>query len=419
MLRCRGFGPAIQEENPAMESQDARRMRIAEGLRSLQRQAVELRGALARDNSALAPPPGGEPEAPREPDSEDITTARQAASETEEGRCQGRHMLRQIVHRSPEGILAFDRDGILTVWNAEMERLSGICSAEAVGKHALEVIAGLGGAREQGELAQALRGEEVRFSDWVLQVAAGGRRAVVEGWCSPLGDASGNPSGVVCFIRDVTSQKEVMEAQLATEGRYRELFENAGDMVYAIDLQGNITSVNKAAERITGFSRTEALQMKLLDLVAPDHRDLARTIIQRQLAGEPPATHEIDITTKSGSRIALEISAHLISRFNQPIGLQGIARDVTERKKTDVALQQAKLNLEAWVQELEQRTREMTLLSEMGDLLRACLTTDEAYSVIVRVAQQIFPVQVGALYVITSSRNLLEAVALWGDASLA
>jgi GAF domain-containing protein len=59
----------------------------------------------------------------------------------------------------------------------------------------------------------------------------------------------------------------------------------------------------------------------------------------------------------------------------------------------------------------------MTLLSEMGDMLRACLTTDEAYTVIVRVAQQLFPGRDGALYVITSSRNLVEAVAVWGDAS--
>ena len=124
------------------------------------------------------------------------------------------------------------------------------------------------------------------------------------------------------------------------------------------------------------------------------------------------------IICKDGRRVALEVSTHIISRDGKPVGVQGIARDITERKKTEEALQQAKQNLEAWVHELEQRTREMTLLSEMGDMLRACLTTDEAYTVIVRVAQQIFPVQVGALYVISPARNLVEAVAVWGDASL-
>jgi len=142
-------------------------------------------------------------------------------------------------------------------------------------------------------------------------------------------------------------------------------------------------------------------------------------MIDRQIASESPTTDELQILTKDGNRVALEISSHLIYRDGNPVGVQGIARDVTERKKTEEALHQAKQNLEAWVDELEQRTREMTLLSEMGDMLRACLTTDEAYTVIVRVAQQIFPGLIGALYVITPSRNLVEAVAAWGTPSLA
>ena len=205
------------------------------------------------------------------------------------------------------------------------------------------------------------------------------------------------------------------DALRASEERYRELFENANDMVYTLDLEGKITSLNKAAERITGYSRAEALQMNLLQLVAPDFHEFAQRMMERQVAGEHFATYELEIVTREGQRLALEIGAHIIVREGIPIGVQGIARDITERKKTEAALHQAKQNLEAWVHELEQRTREMTLLSELGDMLRACLTTDEAYTVIVRVAQQIFPAQAGALYVITSSRNLVEAVAMWGN----
>ena len=61
------------------------------------------------------------------------------------------------------------------------------------------------------------------------------------------------------------------------------------------------------------------------------------------------------------------------------VAVQGIARDITKSKKTEAALQEANQKLEAWVNELEQRTREMTLLNDMGDILRACLSTEEAY----------------------------------------
>jgi diguanylate cyclase (GGDEF)-like protein/PAS domain S-box-containing protein len=209
------------------------------------------------------------------------------------------------------------------------------------------------------------------------------------------------------------------KALLASEERYRELFENAIDMVYTHDLEGNLTSLNKAAERITGYNRAEALKMKITQFVAPEYVDLARRMIDRQATGESKSVYELEIIAKDGHRVALDISTRLMFREGKPTAVQGIARDVTERKRTEAALQHANQKLEAWVSELEQRTREMTLLNEMGDMLRACLTMEEAYMVIVRVAQQVFPVQVGALYVITPSRNLVESVALWGTTELA
>jgi len=132
-----------------------------------------------------------------------------------------------------------------------------------------------------------------------------------------------------------------------------------------------------------------------------------------------PLKCELEILTKEKNRIALGISTRPIFRGGKPVAVQGIARDITKRKKTEADLQEANQKLEAWVNELEQRTREMALLNDMGDILRACLTSEEAYNVIVRVAQQIFPVQVGALYIISPSRNSVEAVAVWGDTELA
>jgi len=194
-----------------------------------------------------------------------------------------------------------------------------------------------------------------------------------------------------------------------SEERYRELVENANDLIYTHDLQGNITSINRAAERITGYSRDEALKMNLLDLVPPEDF----------MSWEMPSSFEIEIRAKDGNRVALWINKRTIYHDGKPVAVQGIARDITEHRRTEGALQQAKEKLEAWVNELEQRTHEMSLLNEMGDLLRACLTTEEAYNVIVRIAQQIFPVHVGALYVITSSRNLVESAIVWGETSLA
>ncbi|MEJ2245570.1 MAG: diguanylate cyclase, partial [Acidobacteriota bacterium] len=136
-----------------------------------------------------------------------------------------------------------------------------------------------------------------------------------------------------------------------------------------------------------------------------------------QITDQAPRTQEFQVIAKNGNRITLEVSNRLIFREGKAIGIQGIARDVTERKKWEEALKEANQKLEDWVHELEQRTHEMTLLSEMGDILRACMSTKEVYEVIVKVAQEVFPVQGGALYVLGSHRNIVESVAEWGDTS--
>jgi diguanylate cyclase (GGDEF)-like protein/PAS domain S-box-containing protein len=203
-----------------------------------------------------------------------------------------------------------------------------------------------------------------------------------------------------------------------SDSQYRELFENASDIILTHDFEGRVLSINRAVERITGYTRAEALQLRIADIIAPEYQHLGQKMMDPQIGGEIPLNYEVELIAKDGSRIALGISTRPIFRGGKAVAVQGIARDITKRKQTEAALQEANQKLEAWVSELEQRTREMTLLNEMGDILRACMTTEEAYHVIVRVAQQIFPVKVGALYVIDSSRNSVEAAAVWGDSAL-
>jgi diguanylate cyclase (GGDEF)-like protein/PAS domain S-box-containing protein len=199
---------------------------------------------------------------------------------------------------------------------------------------------------------------------------------------------------------------------------YRELFENASDIIYTHDFEGKLISINRAVERITGYTRAEALQLKLTDMIAPEYAHLGAKMTDPQVGGEIPLNYELEFIAKDNRRITFGISTRPIFRAGKPIAVQGIARDITKRRKTEEALHEANQKLEAWVSELQQRTHEMALLDDMGDILRACLTTEEAYHVIVRVAQQIFPVQVGALYVIAPSRNVVEAAAVWGDPAL-
>ncbi|MGH7807010.1 MAG: diguanylate cyclase [Thermodesulfobacteriota bacterium] len=90
-------------------------------------------------------------------------------------------------------------------------------------------------------------------------------------------------------------------------------------------------------------------------------------------------------------------------------------KEISERKRAEEELHKSNGKLTIWVNELEQYNRKMIQLNEMGDLLQAGLSAGEAYTIIAKFAQKLFPTDSGALYMLNYSLNLVEAVALWGE----
>lgn len=178
---------------------------------------------------------------------------------------------------------------------------------------------------------------------------------------------------------------------MQSEERYRELFENANDVVYTHDLAGNFTSLNQAGERITGWSRGQALKMNISDVLAPEYLDVARRMMAMKVAGEPPRIYKVEICDPLGRRVALELSTRLVKDDGKAVGIQGIARDVSDRRRAEEALQSANEKLTRTVRELERRNDESRLRAEIGDLLHTCMTDEEASAVVARAAAQIFP----------------------------
>jgi PAS domain S-box-containing protein len=148
---------------------------------------------------------------------------------------------------------------------------------------------------------------------------------------------AGRPAKLV-LATDVTERKRAEAAMRESEERYRELFENANDIIYTIDLAGNFTSLNQTGERVTGYTRAETLNMNLIQVVVPEQLDLARAMLARKLDTDISTVYELDIITKSGRRIPLELSSRIIYQEGKPVGVQGIARDISSRKGAEEAL---------------------------------------------------------------------------------
>jgi two-component system cell cycle sensor histidine kinase/response regulator CckA len=140
------------------------------------------------------------------------------------------------------------------------------------------------------------------------------------------------------LMAEIVERTRAEETLRASEFRYRELFDSANDIIYVHDLSGNFLSFNKAALRATGYTPEEARALNIRHVVAPDQLEAAQAEIANKLGGESSPPHELVILTKDGRRLTLEVNSHLIYENGRPVAVQGIARDVTERKRLEQQL---------------------------------------------------------------------------------
>ena len=140
----------------------------------------------------------------------------------------------------------------------------------------------------------------------------------------------------------ILEERERAEAAvIESEERYRELVENANDIVFTLDLDGNVTSINRAVESITGYTPLELLGVNMASFLTPTSVENARRMTERKLAGEERTNYEVHVIAKDGHTFTLEVSSRLAMSGGKPVGIQGFARDITSRRLAEEALRKA------------------------------------------------------------------------------
>jgi PAS domain S-box-containing protein len=246
---------------------------------------------------------------------------------------------RDIVEQANDIIYTHDLEGRLTSLNTAGLFFSRHARLEELmGRHiavAFQLGVGEAGVRES---IRRLRGEGARREEVQAQ-NAGGERRWLEFNMSLICTRDGAPFGVRGVARDITRRKQIEEQLRRSEERYRELVDNANDIIYTTDMEGRYTSLNRAGERISGYTREEVLGRSWKELVVPEHVALASEMLLRKLAGQEAVTfYELEIVARNGQRIPLEVNSQIIYEDGQPVGVQGIARDITERRRAESLL---------------------------------------------------------------------------------
>jgi PAS domain S-box-containing protein len=140
--------------------------------------------------------------------------------------------------------------------------------------------------------------------------------------------------------------RETNMALRQSEERYRSLVENAQDVIYTLSAEGTITSLNPCFEAITGWPLADWTGKPFPPLVHPDDLPVALEFFQRVLHGETPPLFELRVRAKSGAYIPGEFTQTPLVKDGQVVGVLGIGRDITERKRGQEALRRLNQTLE-------------------------------------------------------------------------
>jgi PAS domain S-box-containing protein len=216
------------------------------------------------------------------------------------------------------------------------------------------------------EIMQALRGEGSWFGE-IQAVRKDGTFFDVQVSAAMVFDSRGDPIALTSTSIDITERKQVEEALRESENKYRTIFNNIKDIIYTISFDRKICTLNQSVKQTTGWSAQELIGKETAFLIHPDDLDSANTQYDRFVSGENVGSAELRVLTKSGEYRTLEFVPSPLIENGKSVGILGIARDITDKKRAVEELRGAKEELGLRVQErtieLRQRAAQLARLS--------------------------------------------------------
>ncbi len=146
---------------------------------------------------------------------------------------------------------------------------------------------------------------------------------------------------VLGVVTDITERKRAEEALKESEERYRDLFENANDLIQSVNAEGKFEYVNKKWLETLGYSRKETMELRLSDIIRKDQLQHCMQLFERVCSGEALDRVETVFVAKDGREIFVEGSVSPRIKDGKFVATRAIFRDITERKLAGEALKKS------------------------------------------------------------------------------
>ena len=257
-----------------------------------------------------------------------------------------------LLETLPDAIVAVDRNGIIVQVNSQAQELFGYDRAELIGQK-VEMLVPESYRRKhhhhRESFANAPRTRRMGADLDLYGRRRNGSEFPVEISLSPVSTEKG--AFVLSAIRDISDRKRIAEElrraneelhRRTTEqlGEYRSrlasIIDSSEDAILSKDLNGTITSWNKGAERIYGYTPEEVVGKHISLLIPSDRPDEIPEILRKIARGERVEHHESVRVTKDGRRLDVSVSVSpLRNAAGDIVGASAIARDITAQKRAE------------------------------------------------------------------------------------
>lgn len=290
---------------------------------------------------------------------------------TKSARYEAERQYQEIFENAGEGIFRSTPEGYYLTANPALARMHGFDSPAELIRSRRDISRELyvePTQRDEFKRRLEQRGEVRDFEHQTF------RKDGSKIWISVNAHAVRDAGGDILYYegtaQDITERKRAEQALRESEERYRELFENSKDAFYVHDMNGIYISVNRAAEKLSGFRRQEIIGKHFSQFMTPEYARQVQRQLQKKLDSAGETTYEIEMITKKGKHVPVEISSRLILEQGVPVGVQGCVRDISERKKAQEAARNYSRRL-IDAQESERRRISRELHDQVGQILTA------------------------------------------------
>jgi PAS domain S-box-containing protein len=259
-----------------------------------------------------------------------------------------REMLRITLASIGDAVMATDLKGRVTFLNSVAQTLTGWKEEDARGQPLEGVFRIVNEKTRKMVVNPALRalkeGTIVGLANHTILIARDGTERAIDDSAAPIRHEDGTVAGAVLVFRDVTEQRKAERSARFLAS----IVESSDDAIIGKDVNGIITSWNRGAERLFGYTAAEAVGRPVAMLAPPDRADEMPDILRRIRRGERVDHFDTVRRARDGRLVPISLTVSPIKdEDGEIVGASKIARDISERKRAEEALREEKERLHA------------------------------------------------------------------------